>query len=104
MTYITDQLVLTKVYILPYSPHFNSVVDRCHSFPKNAIRKMRCNYETDRNQLAQIAMIAYNIFSHTATVYFSLCMHEMHIYQLCTICCNQKCTICIVMSVKYTWI
>ena len=67
MAYITDQLGLIKVYTSPFSPHSNSVVDRCHSFLKNSIRKMRCNYETDLDHLAHNAVMAYNIFSHTVT-------------------------------------
>ena len=29
--------------------------------------KLRCNHETDWDQLAHIAVMAYNIFPHTAT-------------------------------------
>ena len=67
MAYITDQLGFTKVYTSPYSPHYNSVVERCHSFLKNSIRKMRCNYKTDWDHVAHIAVMAYNIFPHTTT-------------------------------------
>ena len=67
MAYITDQLGFTKVYTSPYSPGSNSVVERCHSFFKNSIRKMRCNYETDWDNLVHIAVLAYNIFLHTTT-------------------------------------
>ena len=67
MAYITDQLGSTKVYISPYSPCFNYVVEGCHSFLKNSIRKMSCNYETDWNCLVHIAVMAYSIFPHTAT-------------------------------------
>ena len=66
MAYIADQLGFAKVYTSPYSPHSNSVVEKCHSFLKNLIRKMRCNYETDWDHLAHIAMMAYNIFPHSA--------------------------------------
>ena len=47
MAYIADQLGFTKLYTSPYSPHSNSLVERCHSFLKTSIRKMRCNYDTD---------------------------------------------------------
>ena len=67
MAYIADQLGFTKVYTSPYSPHSNSVIDRCHSFFKNLIMKVRCNHETDWDQLAHIAVMAYNTFPHTAT-------------------------------------
>ena len=67
MAYIADQLGFTKVYTLPYLPHSNSVIERCHNFLKNSIRKMRCNYETDWDHLAHIAVMAYNIFPHTTT-------------------------------------
>ena len=67
MAYITDQLGFTKVYTSPYSPHSNSVVERCHSFFKNSIRKMRYNYKADWDHLAHIAMVANDIFPHTAT-------------------------------------
>ena len=43
MAYIVDQLGFTKVCTSPYSPHSNSVVERYNTFPKNSIRKMRCN-------------------------------------------------------------
>ena len=46
IAYIADQLGFTKVYTSPYSPHSNSVGERCHSFLKKSIRKMTCNYET----------------------------------------------------------
>ena len=65
--YTADQLGLTRVYTSPYSPHSNSVIERCHNFLRNSIRKLRCNHETDWDQLANIAVMAYNIFPHTAT-------------------------------------
>ena len=91
MTYIADQLGLTKVYTSPYSPHSNSVIERCHNFLKNSIRKMRCNYETDWDHLTHIAVMAHNIFltQQQVKVYFFLCMDEMHTCQLSTICYNQ---------------
>ena len=67
MAYIADQLGFTKAYTLPYSPHSNSAIDRCHNFLKNSIRKFICNHETDWDQLAHISVMAYNIFPHTAT-------------------------------------
>ena len=67
MAYITYQLVFTKVYTSPYSQHCNSVIERCHNFLKNSIRQMRCNYETDWDHLAHTAVMACNIFPHTAT-------------------------------------
>ena len=44
MAYIADQLGFTKVYTAPYSPHLNSVIERCHNFLKNSIRKLRSNH------------------------------------------------------------
>ena len=67
MAYIADQLGFSKVYTSPYSPHSNSVIERCHSFLQNSNRKMRCNYKTDWDHLACIAIMVYNIFPHTAT-------------------------------------
>ena len=67
MAYIADQLGFTKVYTSPHPPCSNSVIERCHSFLKNSIRKLRCNHETDWDQLAHIAVMAYNVFHHTAT-------------------------------------
>ena len=67
MAYIADQLWFTEVYTSPYSPCSNSVIERCHNFLKNPIRKMRCNYKTDWDHLAHIALMTYNIFPHTAT-------------------------------------
>ena len=66
MAYVADQLGFIKVYTSPYSTHSNSVVERCHSFLKNSMRKMKCNYEADWDQWAHIAMKAYTIFPHTA--------------------------------------
>ena len=66
LAYIADQLGFTKVYTSLYSPHSNSVIERCHYFLKNSIRKMRCNNETDWDHLAHIAVLAYNGFPHTA--------------------------------------
>ena len=66
MAYIADQLGFTKVYTSPYSPSLNSVIEICHNFLENSIRKMRCNHETDWDQLAHIALMVYNIFHHTA--------------------------------------
>ena len=36
-------------------------------FLKNSIRKLRCNHEMYWDYLAHIAVMAYNIFHHTAT-------------------------------------
>ena len=65
--YVVDQFGFNKMYTPPYSLHFKSVVERCHSSLKNSIRKMTYNYETDWDQLAHIVMMAYNIFPHTVT-------------------------------------
>ena len=67
MAYIADQLGFTKVYTSPFSPCLDSVIERCHNFLKNSIGKLRCNYETDWDQLAHIAVMAYNISPQTAT-------------------------------------
>ena len=64
MANITDQLGFTMVYTSPYSPH--SVIERCHIFLKNSIKKVRHTYEIDWDNLAHVAMMAYNIFPHTA--------------------------------------
>ena len=61
MSCIADQLGFTKVYTLPYSPKSNSVIERCHSFLNNLIRKMRWD------ELIHIAKMAYNIFFHSTT-------------------------------------
>ena len=66
MAHIADQLGFTKVHT-SHSPCLNSVIERCHNFLKNTIMKLRCNHETDWDQLAHIAVMAYNIFAHTAT-------------------------------------
>ena len=66
MSYIADQLGCTKVYTSPYSPKSNGIIDRCHSFLKNLIRKMRCHHDAEWDKLVHIAKIAYNIFPHSA--------------------------------------
>ena len=66
MSYIADQLGFTKVYTSPYSPKSNSIIERCHSFLKNSIRKMRCNHDAEWDELIYIAKMAYNIFPHSA--------------------------------------
>ena len=67
MSYVTDQLGFTKVYTSPYSPKSNSIIERCHSFLKNSIRKMRCNHDMEWDELAHKVKLAYNIFPHSAT-------------------------------------
>ena len=67
MAFIADQLGFIKVYTSPYSSCSNSVVQRCHSFLKSSFKKIRCNYETDWDHLAHIAVMAYHVFSHKAT-------------------------------------
>ena len=62
MVYNAHQLGFTKVDTSPYSPHLNSVIESCHNFLKNSIRKLRCNYETDWDHLSHIAVMAYHIF------------------------------------------
>ena len=66
MSYIADHLGFTKVYTSPYSLKSNSIIERCHSFLKNTIRKMRCNHNAEWDELIHIAKMAYNIFSHSA--------------------------------------
>ena len=58
IAYIVDHLGFTKVHISPYSLCLNSVIERCHNFLKNSIKKLRCNHETDWDQLAHIALMA----------------------------------------------
>ena len=67
MSYIAEQLGFTKVYASPYSPKSNSVIERCRSFLKNSIRKMRCNHDAEWDELIHIARMAYNIFPHSAS-------------------------------------
>ena len=67
MAYIADQLGFTKVYTSPYSPYLNSVIERYDILLQNSIKNLRCNHETDWDQLGHIAVMAYNIFPHTAT-------------------------------------
>ena len=82
MAYVADQLGFIKVYTLPYSPHSNPVVERCHSFLKNSIGKIRCYYEADWDQLAHITVMAYNIFPHTAkgeNPFFLMYGHDVYL-------------------------
>ena len=67
MSYIADQLGFTKVYTSHYLPKSNNVIERCHSFLKNSIRKMRCNHDAEWDELIHIAKMAYNIFPHSAS-------------------------------------
>ena len=66
MTYTAEQLGFTDVYTSPYSLKSNSVIERCHSFLKSSIRKMRSNHDTEWDKLVHIAKMAYNIFPHSA--------------------------------------
>ena len=66
MSYIADQLSFTKVYTSPYSPKSNGVIDRCHSFLNNSIKKMRCYYDAEWDEPIHKAKMAYNIFPHSA--------------------------------------
>ena len=104
LTYITDQIGFTEVYTSPYSPCLNSVIERCHNFLKNSIRKLRCNLERDLDQLAHNALIAYNIF-HTqlqVKVHSFSCTDKMHTYQHYTICYNQRYATWVMMNARYT--
>ena len=67
MAYTADQLGFTKVYTSPYLLFLNTVIERCHNVLKNSIRKLRYNCETDWDQLVHVAVMAYNVFLHTAT-------------------------------------
>ena len=64
MSYIAEQLGFTKVYTSPYSPKSYIVIERCHSFLKNLIRKIRCNHDVEWDELIYIVKMAYNIFPH----------------------------------------
>ena len=66
MSHIADQLGFTKVYTSPYSPKLNSIIERCFSFIKSSIRKMRCNHDSEWDELIHIAKMVYNIFPHSA--------------------------------------
>ena len=80
MAYIADQLGFTKVYTSPHSPHLNSVIERCHNFLKNSITTLRCNYETDCDHLAHIAVMAYNIFlTHAMREVYMLVMLKLKV-------------------------
>ena len=103
MSYIADQLDFTKVYTSPSLPKSNSIIERCHSFLKNSIRKMRCNHDAEWDELTHIAKIAY--------IYFpiqlqerdcsSSCTEEMLIYLPCTNSYNPKCDIWEIINVEY---
>ena len=66
MSYIAEQLGFTKVCTSPYSPKSYSIIERCHSFLKNSVRKMRCNHDVKWDELVHIAKMAYNIFPLSA--------------------------------------
>ena len=105
VAYTADQLWFTKVYTSPYSQCSNSGIERCHNFLKNSIRRLRCNHETDWDQLAHNAVMAYKLFitQLQVKVHSFSCMDEMHTYQHCTICYNQRYATWVMMNARYTW-
>ena len=68
MIYITEQLGFTKVYTSLYSPKSNSLIERCHSFLKSSLRKMRFNHDAEWDELVHIAKMAYNIVVSIAII------------------------------------
>ena len=103
MSYIAESVGFTEVYTSPYSPKSNSIIERCHSFLKNAIRKMRCNHDAEWDKLIHIAK--------WLTIYFPIQLQErdcsssyteeMLICLTCTNSYNLKCNIWEMTSVEY---
>ena len=43
------------------------MIEGTHSFLKTLIRKLICNHNTDWDELAHVAMMAYNVFLHSSS-------------------------------------
>ena len=66
-TWLAKELEFTKVYTSPHTHARNLVIECTHSFPQASVRKLICNNNTDWDELAHAAMMAYNVFPHSST-------------------------------------
>ena len=65
-TWLAKELGCIKVYTLPYIPTGNSVIEWTHAFLKTSLRKFIYNHNTDWDEIAHIATMAYNVFPHSS--------------------------------------
>ena len=65
-TWLANELGLTKVCPLPYTATGNLVIDWTHTFLKASVGKPICNHHIDRDEIANIATMTYNVFSHSS--------------------------------------
>ena len=64
--WLAEELGFVKVYTSPQTPMGSSALECTHSFLKASIRKLIWNHNTDWDELANMAMMAYNVFLHSA--------------------------------------
>ena len=57
---------LLKDYTSPHTLLANSLIEYTYSFLKASIRKLFCNHNTYWNELAHVAMMAYNLVPHSS--------------------------------------
>ena len=66
IAWLAEELGFIKLLTPPYIPTDNSVIECTHSFLKVSNKKLICNQNTDWNELAHLAMMAYNVFANSA--------------------------------------
>ena len=65
--WLAEELGFIKVYSYPNTLTGNSVIECTHSFLKAPIRKLISNHNINLDELAHVAMMAYNVFLHSST-------------------------------------
>ena len=63
-TWIAEELRFIKVYT-SHTSTGNYLIKHTHSFIKASLYKLVCNHKTDWDELAHVAMMAYNDFLHS---------------------------------------
>ena len=65
-TWLAQELGFIQVYTSRYTPAGNSVTEWAYTFLKSSLRNCICNHNTDWDDIADMAMIAYNLFPHSS--------------------------------------
>ena len=66
-TWLAKESGFIKVNTSPYTPTGNSIIERTHSFLKASLRKIIYNHNTDWDDIAHIAAMAYNVFPNSSS-------------------------------------
>ena len=65
-TWLAKELGFIKVYTSSHTTTSNSVIEYIHPYLKPSISTLICNHNTDWDELAHVAMMAYNVFPHSS--------------------------------------